>query len=343
VAGVAAVLRALFRICTIDGLPGGLAHGIAPGVGRIVPRSFAKLVVQILEVQQREGDAVERRVGRVKIVVIVSHLLLRVRQQIRIHAFEKGQQSCTVGEDPVLVRQGGVIDHDLVEILEPDLLQAIANLAISHAASGSQETAKGMFERSLAVRERVLGPEHPDVAAVLNSLGLTHQAAESYEEAKELFDRALAIWTDVLGPDHPAVAKRLNNLAGVRHATGAHDEAKRLWERALATWEAALGSDHPDVAIAHIGLANVALVQDRSADAVEHARRAVDIRLDAGEGAIELAEARFLLARALWDAGRERTRALVLAEQAQGAYREGGRRRQRAAVEAWLADRRRTR
>ena len=38
------------------------------------------------------------------------------------------------------------------------------------AAQGDYEGAKPLYERSLAIREKVLGPDHPDVASSLNNL-----------------------------------------------------------------------------------------------------------------------------------------------------------------------------
>ena len=64
-----------------------------------------------------------------------------------------------------------------------------------------------------------------------------------------------------------------------------------------------------------------------------------------GEGALTRAEARFTLARALWDAlpqqGRDRERALSLAERARADYLDGGpyAAESLAEVDAWLAAR----
>ena len=40
------------------------------------------------------------------------------------------------------------------------------------AAQGDYEGAKPLYERSLAIREKVLGPDHPDVASSLNNLAM---------------------------------------------------------------------------------------------------------------------------------------------------------------------------
>jgi hypothetical protein len=73
-----------------------------------------------------------------------------------------------------------------------------------------------------------------------------------------------------------------------------------------------------------LGLARVALAQKRPRDAVPLAERAVGIRLAAGVPAIDLAEARLVLAQALVGAGEPVARAVALARQARDAYQEAG-------------------
>jgi tetratricopeptide (TPR) repeat protein len=166
-----------------------------------------------------------------------------------------------------------------------------------------------------------------------------HHATGAYEEAKALYERALAIKERARGADDRDVAATLNNLADVHEATGAYEEAKALYERALAIWDKALGPDHPDAAHALVGLAKIELQDGRPADAVPLAERARTLR-EAGDVApIALAQARFVLARALVGAGRSHAEAVALAEQARDAHREAGEAAQDdlAEVERWLA------
>jgi hypothetical protein len=103
-----------------------------------------------------------------------------------------------------------------------------------------------------------------------------------------------------------------------------------------------LGPRHPDVAYALVGLAEVALARHDAEDARAHAERAVSIR-EACETSPELlAEARFVLARALWPDRSQRARARTLAEQARDAYVElgEGEAESLAEVRAWLAEHR---
>ncbi|MCP4359898.1 MAG: tetratricopeptide repeat protein, partial [Chloroflexi bacterium] len=67
----------------------------------------------------------------------------------------------------------------------------------------------------LAIREKVLGPEHPDTATSLNNLALLLQAQGDYEGALPYYDRALAIFEAKLGPNHPNTRIVRSNLASL--------------------------------------------------------------------------------------------------------------------------------
>jgi tetratricopeptide (TPR) repeat protein len=220
----------------------------------------------------------------------------------------------------------------------------LGNLAVVHQLVGDYDEARALFERVLAIDERALSPDHPHLALSLSNLAIALYATEAHEEAKTLHERALAIREGTLGPDHPDVAASLTNLALLQETTGDDEGARTLYERALAINEKALGPDHPDVAYALMGLADVALAQRRPTDAVPLAQRAVAVLETNGVAAEDLADARFRLAQALWDApegkGRDRARAVTLAEQARDVFREAGTGRAEylADVEKWLAD-----
>ena len=50
-----------------------------------------------------------------------------------------------------------------------------------------------LYERSLAARRRILGPDHPDVAATLHNWAVLCQSVGHLEEANVLWDEAGAI------------------------------------------------------------------------------------------------------------------------------------------------------
>lgn len=69
------------------------------------------------------------------------------------------------------------------------------------------------MERALAIRERVLAPDHPDTAQSLNDLGILLNDLGHLAAARPLMERALTIRERNLGPNHAEVAENLNNLA----------------------------------------------------------------------------------------------------------------------------------
>ncbi|UFP96547.1 CHAT domain-containing tetratricopeptide repeat protein [Gloeobacter morelensis] len=132
-------------------------------------------------------------------------------------------------------------------------------------------------EQAMAVRERLLGPEHPDVAASLNHLGNLLADRGDYGRSELLYERALAIRHKVFGSKHPSVAASLNNLAILQTKQGRYREAEPLYERALAIREQIFGPEHPEVAKTLINLAAFFRKQGRYREAEPLYERALAI------------------------------------------------------------------
>jgi tetratricopeptide (TPR) repeat protein len=65
--------------------------------------------------------------------------------------------------------------------------------------------AEPLYKRSLAIREKALGPGHPLLAVGLHNLAGLYQGQGRYAEAGPLYKRSLAITEKALAPDHPSV------------------------------------------------------------------------------------------------------------------------------------------
>jgi tetratricopeptide (TPR) repeat protein len=98
------------------------------------------------------------------------------------------------------------------------LLNALAQYR--HAAFAAYASARPLCVRALAIREKVLGPEHPDTAESLNNLAFLFQNQDDLAGARPLYERALAIYEKALGPEHPHTAEVLNNLASLLWVQG---------------------------------------------------------------------------------------------------------------------------
>ncbi len=108
------------------------------------------------------------------------------------------------------------------------MAQALNNLALLYKQQGRYAEAEPLHKRSLAIREKALGPDHPDVAGSLNNLAALYDDQGRYAEAEPLLKRALAIYEKALGPDHPDVALSLNNLAALYDDQGRYAEPSRF-------------------------------------------------------------------------------------------------------------------
>jgi tetratricopeptide (TPR) repeat protein len=101
--------------------------------------------------------------------------------------------------------------------------------------------ARGMHERALGIRRRILEPNHAEIAQSLDALGeVTHdeiarglRSAGDLHLARDLYAEGLAIWRAALGPNHPHVADRSCVLAAVYRDMGEIELARALLQDAL--------------------------------------------------------------------------------------------------------------
>jgi tetratricopeptide (TPR) repeat protein len=206
-------------------------------------------------------------------------------------------------------------------IAEAEQANAINTLGALAFMQGDHERAIALCRRALGLWEQVLGPDHPHAAEALDNIGVMLHAQGQWEEATALHRRSLAIVEQALGAEHPHVVYSLVNLAGALYRQSRYEEAATYYQRALVIMEDALGRDHPDASHALIGLALVYLRNGRGADALPLAERAAAVLASNGASPDSLAEANFVLARALVAMGRDESRALTLARQARDVLR----------------------
>ena len=125
--------------------------------------------------------------------------------------------------------------------------QYLNSLASLHKSQGELELAVGLYERSLAIREAQLGPEHPTIAASLNNIANTRSALGQGEEAVALLERACSLSERALGSEHPFSVTLLSNLASAQSSRGALDAAQAAGERALQASERSFEPEHAQI------------------------------------------------------------------------------------------------
>jgi tetratricopeptide (TPR) repeat protein len=117
--------------------------------------------------------------------------------------------------------------------------------------------ARPLYERALAICEKVFGPEHSNTAHALQGLGLLLVNQGALVAARPLLERSLRIDEQAHGAESLSVAGDLNSLALLFHLQGDLAAAEPRFRRALAIREKELGPDHPSTART---LNNLALV-----------------------------------------------------------------------------------
>jgi tetratricopeptide (TPR) repeat protein len=157
-----------------------------------------------------------------------------------------------------------------------DLLSGLA--AYRQSALADYSSARPLFERALALREKALGSDHPDTALSLNNLGGLLFSQGDLAEARPYYESALVIREKALGSDHPNTAESLNNLGGLFYSQGDLAGARPYYERALAIREKALGSDHRETATSLNNLGGLLDSQGDLAGAQPYYERALAIR-----------------------------------------------------------------
>ncbi|KAL5867143.1 hypothetical protein ACKVWM_007998 [Pyricularia oryzae] len=88
-----------------------------------------------------------------------------------------------------------------------------------------------MHRKTLALREKVLGPENPSTLNSMNNLALVLYRQGKYEEAEQMHRKTLALYEKVLGPENPSTLNSMNNLASVLKNQGKYEEAEHLYQR----------------------------------------------------------------------------------------------------------------
>jgi tetratricopeptide (TPR) repeat protein len=193
-------------------------------------------------------------------------------------------------------------------------------------------------------RARTLLEQHgqrdtPDYASVLNDLGSAELALGHPDVARQHHAAALALAEKILGKEHADTATSLQRLAEARSRQGEHRGALEDLERATRIVEKALGAESLAAAQVLAAQGRVRLRLGEARAAMAPLETAVRIREARRGDPRDLAEARFLLARALWDGGGDRGLARELAQRARVTYAaRPWFREQLVAVDAWLAE-----
>jgi tetratricopeptide (TPR) repeat protein len=115
-----------------------------------------------------------------------------------------------------------------METEHPQAAYALEGLAELYRKQSKYEQAELFYQRTLALRQRFLGPLHPEVAESLYRLACFRQMQTQNAEALSLYKQALEIREQTLGPTHPKTIETRHAMTCLLWKMEALKEATRL-------------------------------------------------------------------------------------------------------------------
>jgi tetratricopeptide (TPR) repeat protein len=194
------------------------------------------------------------------------------------------------------------------------------------------------LDRALSLKRAVLPPNHPDIANTLFTVANVRNEIGDHKAALAAANQAVEIFQKAYGVESPLVGNPLGTRGETLTFLGRYADAERDLRLAIDLSTAWVGADHPWTAYPLTALGKTLIGERRWSAAISVLERALHVRESSEPNPELVAETRFALARARWEAGKDRAEARALATAARDAYRnlsEHG--KQVGEIEAWLA------
>lgn len=232
------------------------------------------------------------------------------------------------------------LSEDVLGPQHPDNAAILDNMAMAEQERGDFDAAIRILERSLSIIRSNFGEGHPRYVATLLKLGGVSLSDADYIGAAKCFEQVLSISDPTLGSQRQILSPSdVNdaryNLAVAYYLSGDFERAIPLFREALSFSEGHDGPEHSDLAYPLNGLGAALVALGRMNEARPFLERALTIRRQEGEGAIDLGEISFALARSIEVVDPQR--AIELAREARRNYEVSGETEVVKEIDAWLA------
>jgi len=219
----------------------------------------------------------------------------------------------------------------------PDVAIVLNNIGSVQRRLGHFQEALSTLQRALDIRERALGPEHPQVASTLDNLSTVFVDLNRFDDAIAAGTRALQVAEPSLSATHPQLAAIHYDLGVGLMLAKRYPEAESHIKTAVDIARKAMRDDHPDLPAMLIELGETRVLAQHAAVAIAPLEKAIALLQRPGSDQAVLSNARYILARALWDSG-SRERALELADKAKQGFATNGPAEMLAEVDKWLVE-----
>ncbi len=210
--------------------------------------------------------------------------------------YESGRMT----EAGALVDAARALLADSEATLPEDGVAALQMRAMAMEKQGLVDESIVAFEEALAVARRSLGDDHLATLMLMTDVALGHALRRRLDAAEALAREAYERAGRMLPAGHSMLPLFSMRLGSVLNAAGKTDESIVLQREVVAQAEALFGEHHRNVAQAHRELAAVLVGSRRYEEALEAARRALELQQKHHRGDAELETIiRSVLGRAL--------------------------------------------
>lgn len=177
----------------------------------------------------------------------------------------------------VLDKASKDIDSGLTQ--DPELqAQMMVLMSRVYVSLGLYSRSETLARQAVAIRNRMLGPEHPQTLEAMDALEWAISRQRKTEEAAKLERETLAIRRRVLGNNDPNTARSMAYLAWSLQEEEHYAEAEALQRPALDIRRRFLGPEHPDTLVSMRDLAISLEMTGRLDEAEKLLRNALEIR-----------------------------------------------------------------
>ena len=223
---------------------------------------------------------------------------------------------------------------------------SLNRLATAYAQQAQWSEAAKLFEQSQDICEEIFGEDSIEASTPMLNGAVVLKAMGKYEEARTLLERVLDITERLRGADSDDLLFPLINLSYLEIRLERFERAFAYYERAQALIDG-LAQPHGPMTLRVLSAGGAAAAGlGRWPESIELLTKALEVAARAeGVSPDVAAKIDYDLARSLWEAepgaGRDRTRALAMANQALERLRDTGEEddEQRQEIEQWLATR----
>lgn len=133
------------------------------------------------------------------------------------------------------------------------------------------------YDKALAIKENILGPQHPSTGTLYNNIGKVYSDMGDSNKALEYLSTSLMLKEKKYGLEHPETAWGYSNIGMIHLRLDNFTKALEYSLKALSIREKSLGLEHPETAGSYTNISSIYYFMGDYQKALEYANKALYI------------------------------------------------------------------